>query len=603
MQEQSLYEHISHNFKDDLKKNVAFQFEKRIDGKKVMQEWDWETVSGKVKNLSLFFLEKKLKVQDKIGIFSQNKPEWSIVDFACLESRICSVPIYPTTSEEHLIHIINDAEIKMIFVGDEEQFLKINNVKDSCPTLVDIICLYGEEFEDLTEDFKTTNELIEERIKRIERIKSKDLVTLIYTSGTTGMPKGVMLDNTNFHAAVLSHKERIKINKDDLSMCFLPLSHIFERAWTYYVLSCEGTVFYLDNPADVANALRKVKPTVMCSVPRFFEKVYTRVQSDLDKASSSKRKIFKWASRIGRKVFSRKMNKEIVGPFLYMQYMIANKLVFSKFKESFGGRIRFFNCGGASLQDDVNMFFQSLAIPIIYGYGMTETLATVSCYTKIPAIGSVGKAMPNVEVRIDPKTNEIQVKGDTITKGYYNLPEANEDLFTKDGWLKTGDAGRMDAEGNIYYTERIKDLMKTSNGKYVAPQNVESTLLKDKFIDQVAVIAEGKTFVSALIVPDYQALEDYANEKAIEFKNKKELLSHTNIHEMLEERIKAIQGQLNNFEKVKKFKLLEKPFSVLENEITPTLKIKRKVVAEKYKQIIDELYHKKEKNKDSDDNK
>lgn len=565
----------------------------------------WESIESKVKNISLYLLENEMEIQDKVGIFSQNIPEWSLVDFACLETRLCSVPIYPTTSTEHLIHIINDAQLKFLFVGNEDQKEQITLIKDKCPTLKHIICMTNAEFVSISNNFESTSidQLLYKREKRIESIAKEDLVTLIYTSGTTGMPKGVMLDNENFSAAIQSHKERIDISNKDTSLCFLPLSHIFERAWSYFVLACGGKVHYLEDPAKISIEIKKVKPTVMCSVPRFFEKVYTKVQSDLDNASSSKRNLFKWASRIGRKVFSRKMNNEFVSPILYVQYLIANKLVFSKFKEGFGGKIRFFNCGGASLQDDVNLFFQGLAIPIIYGYGMTETLATVSCYTKIPAIGTVGKPMPNVSVRIDPETNEIQVKGQTITKGYYNLPEENELAFTEDGWFKTGDAGRIDAEGNIYYIERIKDLMKTSNGKYVAPQNVESTLLKDKFIDQVAIIAEGRTFVSALIVPDYEALEQFAKEKSIEFKNKAELLSHVDIQKMIDQRIKSIQEHLNGFEKVKKFKLLEKPFSVLENEITPTLKIKRKIVAEKYKHFIEEIYSSKKKDKKKDEKK
>lgn len=588
-----LYQEIEKQTQSD---RVGFKY-KRND---IEHEIKWNDIGKKSNSLSLFLIENGIATQDKVGIFSNNMPEWSLIDFACLKTRACSVPIYPTTNEEHLVHIINDAQIKILFIGDKEQEEKALSVKDKCPSLKQIVLMKSYEFVEMTQYTTDNDDTIKTLENRVENINKEDLVTLIYTSGTTGMPKGVMLDNENFAAAVASHKERIEIDETDLSMCFLPLSHIFERAWTYFVMSCGGQIYYLENPANVSVEIKTAKPTVMCSVPRFFEKVYTRVQSDLDTAKDSKRKIFKWASRVGRKVFSRKMNKEFVGPFLYLQHVVAKKLVYSKFKEAFGGRVRFFNCGGASLQDDVNMFFQSLSVPIIYGYGMTETLATVSCYTKTPAIGTVGKPMPNVEVRIDPKTNEIQVKGKTITKGYYNLPELNDECYTEDGWFRTGDAGRIDAEGNIFYTERIKDLMKTSNGKYVAPQNVESTLLKDKYIDQVAVIAEGKTFVSALIVPDYEALEKYANEKAIEFKSKAELLSHVDIQKMIDSRVKAVQEQLNGFEKVKKFKLLEKPFSVIENEITPTLKIKRKVVAEKYQHFIDDLYGKKKKKSDID---
>lgn len=557
----------------------------------------WKEADEKSNSIASYLLGNDVVVQDKVGIFANNSIEWSLIDIACLKVRACSVPIYSTTIEEHLIHIINDAEMKVIFVGDEEQLEKVNRIRLDCPTLEKVVLIseskrLGDGANATIAEVMGTN-VNAEKLKDISlQIKKEDLVTLIYTSGTTGMPKGVMLDNENFAAAIDSHRDRIEIRSSDKSLCFLPLSHIFERAWTYYVLTCGGSVHYLQDPSTVAASLKEVKPTVMCSVPRFFEKVYTKVSSDLDSASSSKQNLFKWATRVGRKIFARKTNNEFINPWLLAQYYIAKKLVYSKFKSQFGGEIRFFNCGGASLQDDVNMFFQSLGLPIIYGYGLTETLATVSCYTKIPAIGSVGKPMKGVEVKIGDN-DEILVKGASITKGYYRLDEENKKAFTEDGWFKTGDAGRIDSEGNIYYSERIKDLMKTSNGKYVAPQNVEGTLLKDKFIDQVAIIAEGETFVSALIVPDYPMLAAYAKEKAIAFKDEKELLAHSEIIQMLESRIKTCQEKLNGFEKVKKFKLLEAPFTIAANEITPTLKLKRKVILSKYKHLIAEMYGKK----------
>ncbi len=559
--------------------------------------YTWANVKNKVDSISMFFIERDLEVQDRIGIFSNNSPKWHFVDFACLQNRLCSVPIYPTTTEEHLEHIINDSQLKILFVESEEQLDKANSVKNNCPSLMEIICLSDSSTDKMMSAVENGLLIDTKKIEETElNIDKKDLVTLIYTSGTTGMPKGVIIDNENFQAAIAANKDRIQVGETDRSLCFLPLSHVFERAWSYFIMTSGAQNYYISNPQQVAKLIKKAQPTLMSSVPRFFEKIYTKVQGDLDKSSSSKRKIFKWATRIGRKVFSRKMNNEIVGPILYLQYAIAKKLVYSKFKDSFGGKVRFFNCGGASLQDDVNLFFQSLSLPIIYGYGLTETLATVSCYTKIPAVGSIGKPIKGLEVKIDESNNnEILVRGKSITKGYYQLPEENAKSFTEDGWFRTGDAGRLDSEGNLYYVERIKELMKTSNGKYIAPQNVEGTIMKDKFVDQIAIVAEGETFVSALIVPDYHMLEEYAKEKAIAFKDKKELLENTDIKAMLETRVKSIQDNLHGFEKVKKFKLLEKPFSILENEITPTLKLKRKVIEKKYKHLIDEIYNKKKK--------
>lgn len=570
-------------------KTAMIYLEKREE-----KTFNWGQVHDNVNALSSYLIDEGFEKQDRVGIYANNSPSWHFVDFSCLQLRGCSVPIYPTTNKEHLTHIINDSGLKYLFVDTKDKFDLAMSIKDKCPSLIKIISFNNDELKDICNDYIVNKKIKTEELNKIEKeIKKEDLVTLIYTSGTTGMPKGVMLDNENFDAALVANRDRIKITDKDRSLCFLPLSHIFERAWSYYILTTGAENYYLSDPQRVAATIKKAKPTVMSSVPRFFEKVYTKVQSDLDKASNSKNRVFKWATRVGRKVFSRKMNNEFVSPLLHLEYTIAKKLVFSKFKESFGGNIRFFNCGGASLQDDVNMFFQSLSLPIIYGYGLKESLATVSCYTKIPAIGSVGKAVEGVKIKIDENNQEILIKGNTVTKGYYNMPEENKKTFTEDGWFKTGDAGRIDSEGNLYYVERIKELMKTSNGKYIAPQNIEGTIMKDKYVEQVAIFAEGETFVSALIVPDYEALEEYAKEKAIAFKNKKELLENTDVRAMLEQRIKQVQESLHGFEKVKKFKLLEKPFSMIENEITPTLKLKRKIILEKYKHLIDDLYNKK----------
>lgn len=577
---------------DQISRNPNFQAVSTFtdgDPSKEIIHYTWNDVDKISNDIAAYLIRNNISPNDKIGIFSQNRVEWTFTDIAGLKNRTCTVPIYPTTVEDDLIHIINDSGLKVLFCGNSEQIEKANRILDKCPTLTNII--HMDDILSISENSPITSEELQILKSRTSEAKDKDLVTLLYTSGTTGRPKGVMLLNEGFSSAIESHKDRINISNNDKSLAFLPLSHIFERAWTYYVLSCGGNVHYLEKTELVSDALKYAKPTVMCSVPRFFEKVYTKVMSGLDNASSSKRKLFKWALRTGRKVFSRKMNNEMVSPILLVQYYAAKSLVYSKFKKEFGGRIRFFNCGGAYLQDDVNMFFQSLGVPIIYGYGLTETLATVSCYTKIPAIGSVGKPMKGIEVKIG-ENNEILVKGKTVTPGYYNLPEANKESFTEDGWFRTGDAGRIDSEGNIYYQERIKDLMKTSGGKYIAPQNIEGLILKDKFVDQIAIIAEGEKFVSALIVPDYSLLEAYAKEKAIDFKDRSELLSNIDINKMIEERVKDVQEKLNGFEKIKKFKLLEKPFSISANEITPTLKLKRKQISEKYKSVIDEMYEK-----------
>ena len=426
-----------------------------------------------------------------------------------------------------------------------------------------------------------------------------DLFTIIYTSGTTGEPKGVMLDYNNLAHQLEAHDIALDVNQDEVSLSFLPFSHIFERAWVAYVLHRGAILCYLENTNQVREALMEVRPTFMCAVPRFYEKIYSAVLDKVQKAPFIRQMIFHLAIAVGQKRFDLLSQNKKVPFFLQKCYVIADKLVFSKLRSLLGGRIKMMPCGGAKLEPSIGLFFHCIGINIKLGYGMTETTATVSCWDDHHFNpNSIGKLMPNTEVKIG-ENNEILVRGGMVMKGYYKKPEETTQAFTEDGFLKTGDAGEFDAEGNLFITDRIKELMKTSNGKYIAPQYIESKIGKDKFIEQIAIIADAKKYVSALIVPCFDSVEEYARKLNLKYQDRIELLKHSEIIKMFEQRIECLQKELAHFEQVKKFTLLSQAFSVKLGEITPTLKLRRKVIMERYRHIIDSMYSNNKENKEN----
>ncbi len=424
--------------------------------------------------------------------------------------------------------------------------------------------------------------------------RSSDLAYVIYTSGSTGEPKGVMLTHANFHKAFRIHDERLtQFSEKDLSMCFLPLTHIFEKAWTYYCLFKGATVAVNKEPSKIRETIKEVRPTVMSNVPRFWEKVYEGVKETMETAPRPLKWLFADAVKTGRRHSLEHVNKGKRPPLgNRLKFFLYKHTLFYLVKRVVGiDRGNFFPVAGAPLSDTINEFMQSIDVHIIYGYGLTETTATVSCFLdKGFRIGTVGKVMPDTEVKIG-ENNEILVRGGTVMKGYYNKPEATQEVFTEDGFFKTGDAGYLTEENEIILTERIKDLYKTSNGKYIAPQAIETRIGEDKYIDQVAVIGDQRKFVSALIVPNYDALAAYAREQGILFNSVKELVENQMIHDFLFGRIELLQSQFTNYEKIKRFALLPEPFRMEAGELTNTLKLRRKVVLEKYADIIDRLYH------------
>ena len=429
-----------------------------------------------------------------------------------------------------------------------------------------------------------------EREARISASDLNDLFTLIYTSGTTGEAKGVMLDYRSMATQLKQHEKRLTISDHDISLCFLPLAHVFERAWSFFVMHCGAQNVFLRDTDLVRDALQAVKPTVMCAVPRFYEKVFSAIHDKVARAGTVKKWLFHWAVSQGKEKFLIERRGERYPFWLSPAYFLADKLVLKKLRGLLGGNLRFLPAAGASLDDNVILFFESLGLHIKYGYGLTETCATVTCWEeKDFRFGSVGTALPEIDVRIGDE-NEIQVRGPTLLRGYFNKPEETAASFTADGWFKTGDAGKMDAQGNVFITERLKDLMKTSGGKYIAPQRIEGTLVQDRYIEQAAVIADERHFVSALIVPDFDVLNMYAQAHHIDYFNRSGLVKNEQILSLFAHQLREIQHDLAGFEQVKKFVLLIKPFTMESGELTPTLKLRRKVIFSRYKKEIDELY-------------
>jgi len=558
----------------------------------------WSDFQQQIDQISLALLANHIDIQDKIGIFSHNMPRWTITDIGTLQVRAVTVPIYATNTAKQAQFIINNADMKIIFVGDQEQYDQVLEIADECPKLEKIVAMKSTIH--LHEHAKACHwqdfiEMADEQYQaelqqRLDGKCLEDLFTLIYTSGTTGEPKGVMLDYANLAHQLHAHDQALKVDDTDVSLSFLPLSHIFERAWVAYVLHRGATNCYIEDTNQVRSALTEIRPTLMCAVPRFYEKIYTAILDKVHNAPKLRQWIFHWTMAVGRQHFDALAQGQKIGFLLKQQYALANKLVLGKLRALLGGRIRMMPCGGAKLEPTIGLFFHSIGLNIKLGYGMTETTATVSCWDDLHFnANSIGSLMPGAEVKIS-ENNEILVRGGMVMKGYYKKPQETADAFTADGFLKTGDAGEFDAEGNLYITDRIKELMKTSNGKYIAPQVLESKIGKDKFIEQIAVIADAKKYVSALIVPCYAALEEYAKQVNIKYQDRLELLKHSEILQMLEQRINELQKELAGWEQIKRFTLLPQAFSTQLEEITPTLKLRRKVILQRYQTQIEAMY-------------
>jgi long-chain acyl-CoA synthetase len=559
--------------------------------------YTWDQLSELVKQTSKALISVGVKPQENVAIFSQNKVEWSIADLGIMGTGAVSVPIYATNTADQAKYIIDEAEIKIIFVGDQEQYDKALEIyANSSSTLEKIVVLENYvqlnnecsiHFDKFLEKAVNVNE--EEFTSRLSAINGEDLATIIYTSGTTGEPKGVMLTHNNFTELFRIHDLRLNLSREDSSISFLPLSHVFERCWSMYMLAKGIKNSYLSDPKEILNALDDVRPTLMCSVPRLYQKAYHRILAKVESGSNLKKKLFYAALNTGKQrvEFLRKGQDLPLG--LRLKYSFFDALVFKKIRSVFGGKLRMMPCAGAPLSGTITEFFHAIGMPVLIGYGLTETSATVSVFPDQGfEFGTVGFSMPDVQVKIG-EDDEILVKGKTVMKGYYKKPEETAKVFD-DGWLKTGDAGTIDENGHITITDRIKDLMKTSGGKYVAPQMIESILTNDNFIENAILIGDDKPYVSALLVPNLEALKEYAHSLNLNYHSVEDLLKKTHIREFYEHKLEQLQQSLANFEKVKKFKLLPNDFSMNMGELTPTLKIRRQIIINHFSALIDEMY-------------
>lgn len=535
---------------------------------------------------------------ESVLIFSPNRPEMLITDFACYYNRAMPVSIYSTSSTEQALYVIRDCKPRFIFVGGELQMQIIAPAASQCGCVQKIISYDDQEgaypWSALLGLGRKASELCRAEVeKRRLSASPADTATLIYTSGTTGEPKGVDLPHSCFNAVVEIHEQRLTMLSDrDTSLCFLPLCHIFEKAWSYYCLHLGIAIYINKDPHEIADTLQHVRPTCMCSVPRLWEKVYAGVLEKIAEMSVPARAMVKMALKVGHKRNLEYVRLGKKAPWwLESLYRQADARIFHRVKNTVGiSRGTIFPTAGAPIAPHIVEFFRSIGVPMVVGYGLSETTATVTCFPDEGyVIGSVGTVMPRLQVRIG-NGGEIEVKGPTVMRCYYNKPQATREAFTADGWFRTGDAGYFDSEGALVLTERIKDLFKTSNGKYVAPQAIESRLGGDRYIEQVAVIGDSRKYVSAIIVPAFAQLKEYARDNKIEFSSVEELIKHPRIVKLISDRIEASQKGLPSFEQIKKFTLLPKPFTIESGELTNTLKIKRSVIASRYAKEIDAMY-------------
>ena len=600
MQVKSHLSVLIHDLANKYGDKTALTFKKF--GSDKWQSVSWNQFSLRVKQVSNALLNIGAKPHDKIAVFSQNCVHYLYTDFGAYGIKVCSIPFYATSSEQQIQYMINDGQVRFLFVGEQDQYDKAHRVFALCPSLERIIifdssvristhdpaALYFKDFIKLGENLPRQTEV--EAL--YQSASMDDMANILYTSGTTGDSKGVMLTYGQYDAALRANDEVVPVSEKDRVINFLPFTHIFERGWAYLCLS-EGAQLIINTyPHEIQESMRQVHPTCMSSVPRFWEKVYIAVKAKMDEAGSVQKKLFYHALAVGRK-----RNIEYIAngkrpPLtLELEYKIINKTILSMVRKQLGlEHPNIFPTAGAYVSPEVEEFVLSVGIGMVVGYGLTESLATVSCVhlDKKFTIGSVGRPISSIQIKIG-EDNEILLKGPTITKGYYHRDTTNAKVFDEEGFFRTGDAGYM-KDGELFLTERIKDLFKTSNGKYIAPQQVESLLLVDKFIDQVAVIADQRKFVSALIVPEFRLVEEWAREHHIAFSSREDLCANEQVKKMLQERVNTLQQQLAYYEQIKRITLLPHHFSMESGELTNTLKIRRPIINKNYQAEIDKMY-------------
>ncbi len=590
-------------------KREAYRFCWRKEG-----EWlqtSWSEFATQIEIAAKALERLGLLEKDNIAICSPNTPQILITEFGAFKNRIAVIPLYANSSQAQFDFIINNGGARVIFVGDKHQYPLAYDYWKRNPDKVSKIIIFKNSELALQEDdtisifwddfvrlgMEAPAESAAEVNARAERGLPEDIATLIYTSGTTGEPKGVAITHSNYDATMRAHLEFLTMVSDrDLSMAFLPMSHILEKAWCFFCLTRGIRIAVNYDPRVIQDTIQEVKPNIMCCVPRFWEKVYAAVKEKIRSMGKIQRLAVKRAIVVGH---ARNINfvREGVKPpvWLEREYQFWDRKIFSKLKHAIGiPDPNIFPTAGAPLSDRIVDFMRSVGIDVIIGYGLSETTATVACYPTVGyQIGTVGKPLPTVEVKIDKEhDNEILVRGATVTPGYYKNPEANEKAFTSDGWFRTGDAGYFNEDGSLVLTERVKDLFKTANGKYIAPQMLESRLAENKYIDEVAVIGDERKYVTALIVPNLSQLRKWAEKRGIDISDTAELMKNPKTVAFIMKEINEVQKDLADYEKIKKITLLPNHFSIMNGEVTNTMKVRRNVVAKRYAKEIDAMYPK-----------
>ncbi len=593
------YKNIPEMFFSQAKKygDKAVQKYKK-DGKWI--NISWNQAKSIVEQVGLGLIELGLQEKDNVCLLSENRPEWAHADLGIISAGGVNVPIYATNTPQQVEYIINDAEAKYIFVSNKLQLDKVMAIRTDVPKLKKVIVFDALDKNPAPDFLMTLDELKKlgrpEKDKKIldsryQAIQLDDIITIIYTSGTTGDPKGAMLTHKNILSNCEDGSAYVPVNDTFIALSFLPLSHVFERTSGYYGMLFFGvTIAYAESIDKIVDNMAEVKPFIMISVPRVYEKMYAKIIEGVEAGSPSKRKIFYWAVATGKQTIPYRLGGNALPVGLSIKYAIAKKLVFSKIKNILGGRLLYFVSGGAPLSKELGEFFYAADVTIIEGYGLTETspVLTTNPYGKMK-FGTAGKPIPNCEIKIAPD-GEILARGPMIMKGYFKRPEATAEAIEKDGYFHTGDIGFLDNQGYLHITDRKKDLIVTAGGKNIAPQPIENSLKMNRYIEQVAMIGDKKPYCVALVVPKFDAIESYAKQNNIAYTDKRELAEHPRIIELIQNAIDGVNASLAKYETIKKIKILPNEFTQETGELTPTLKVKRKVIMEKYKDIIEELY-------------
>lgn len=577
---------------------------KRPDTLNYKRDGRWLSISSaevltQAREIAAGLIELGIERGDRLAILSESRPEWTLMDAGCLFAGAIDVPIYPTLTPPQVRYILRDSGARVLAISNRQKFEQVKEVLSECEALERVIFLDSDAAD---ENAGLTLEQLRERgralITRAPEIRMafsretqpQDLATILYTSGTTGEPKGVMLTHANLVSNLLDSSGHLSFGKNDIALSVLPLSHIFERQAMYMYLYQGMAVYYAESLETIGANLREVRPTILVGVPRIFEKIYARIKERVAEKGKVNLSLLMWAVAVAKEVARSQVEKKKVGTALALKHRIADKLVFSKWREAFGGRVRLLVSGGAALPEELGYIYIGAGIPIIQGYGLTETSPVITTgILDDNRVGTVGKPINHVEIRI-AADGEIESRGPNVMRGYYNKPAETAAVFTADGWFRTGDIGKIDSDGFLSITDRKKELFKTSGGKYIAPQPLEQLIKGSRFVNQVVLIGNGRKFPAALIVPNWEQIDSYVKLKGLKETSRAELCRSPKIIDLFERQVEQLTPDIAQYERVKKIALLENEFTIDGGEMTPTLKVKRRVIDEKYRSVIDELY-------------